>query len=148
MRFFRSLVLCLAALCSGLALPANAQGYQAVNWLTVVPLNPTDFEVIEARGEGARGIWCAAADFAIYRLGFPRDRRIYIKTPRGPSISGTGRIGVVFTIDEASLGTSPKQSYSVTVRTKGLGLPVHHAHQFCRDYFLDLDDLFLRRHRR
>ncbi|WP_235930525.1 hypothetical protein [Sulfitobacter sediminilitoris] len=78
----------------------------------------------------------------------PRQARIYVKSPRGPSISGVGRVGVVFTTDAASLGTSPKQSYSVTVRTKGLGLPVHHAHQFCRDYFLDLDDGLFRRHRR
>ena len=54
------------------ATAASAQSYRAINYLVVVPLNATDFEVIEARGEGARGIWCAAADFAEHAL--RRDR--------------------------------------------------------------------------
>jgi hypothetical protein len=106
-----------------------------------VPLNPTDFEVIEDRGEGARGIWCAASSYAIYRLG--RDSgRIYIKSPRGPSVSGTGRIGVTFTADVNSLGVPPTRSYGLSLRQTGLGLPIMHAYQFCKDYFIDLEDRF------
>ena len=126
------------------AAPASSQGYKAVNQLTVVPLNPTSFEVIEAYGEGARGIWCAAADFAIHRLGHARNQRLYVKTPRGRSVTSAGRIGVEFTTDASSLGVAPTASYSVSVRQPGQGLPTHHAYQFCRDYFIDLNDILLR----
>ena len=118
-----------------------AQAYQAVNLLQVVPLSQTDFEVIEARGEGARGMWCAAADFAINRLGILRNERLYIKSPRGRSVSGAGRIGAVFTTDAASLSVPPSRSYSVTVRDTGVGLPLHHAYQFCKDYIIELEDI-------
>ena len=135
----RSLLLSLffATALSGGAL---AQSFQAINLLRVVPLNAADFEVIEARGEGARGIFCAAADYAIAR-GAPQAARLYVKTPRGRSVSGAGRIGVVFTLDENRLSSPPFQSYSVSVNSVGANLPVHHAYQFCRDYLLEEDDI-------
>jgi len=121
-------------------LAALAQPYVAINRLLVVPLNATDFEVIEGRGEGARGMWCAAASFAQDRLGLPRNTRLYVKTARGPSVSGAGRRGVVFTT--STKGVTPKTSYSVSVREPGLGLPQYHAFQFCNDYLIELEDLF------
>ena len=51
-----------------LPLGASAQSFRADNFLDVVPLSGTTFEVIEANGEGPRGIWCAAADYASKRL--------------------------------------------------------------------------------
>ena len=50
-----AVVLALAA-----PLAAQAQTYRAGNDLNVVPLGGSTFEVIEARGEGPRGMWCAA----------------------------------------------------------------------------------------
>lgn len=131
----------------GLALPAtavSAQAFKAVNRLNVVPLGGGAFEVIEARGEGARGIWCAAADYALARSQ-ANGQRLYVKTPRGPSVTVSGRKGVVFTTDASSLGVPTQQSLSVSVRRAGEGLPLHHAYQFCRDYQLDIDDILLRR---
>ncbi|MEW9919443.1 hypothetical protein AB2B41_07505 [Marimonas sp. MJW-29] len=148
MGILRHLFLCLCVLGIVFPMQGTAQAYRAFNLLTVVPLNATDFEVIEARGEGARGMWCAAADYAIHALRVPREQRLYVKTPRGRSISGAGRIGVVFTVDVNALGVSPSRSYSVTVRTAGLSLPLHHAYQFCRDYELELEDIFYPRIRR
>lgn len=133
--------LLLFALISVLPHVAQAQAYRADNRLIVVPLNAVDFEVIEARGEGARGIWCAAGSYAIHYLGLDRGR-IYIKEPRGPSVSGRGRIGVTFTADVDSLSVPPTQSYSLSLRQPGLGLPIQHAYQFCKDYFIDLEDRF------
>tara|TARA_R110002049_G_scaffold140930_9_gene302389 strand:+ start:861 stop:1271 length:411 start_codon:yes stop_codon:yes gene_type:complete len=132
----------LYALCCCLV-PATvaAQAYQAENWLIVVPLNTSDFEVIEDHGEGARGIWCAAASFAQTRLGLPRDQRLYVKSPRGPSVSGVGSKGVVFTTDPGRVDGVAAQSYSVTVRRAGENLPSHHARQFCKDYLIELNDL-------
>ncbi len=135
----------LAAL--GLALPlvpaAQAQTFEAVNRLQVVPISNTDFEVIEAYGEGARGMWCAAADYAMHGLQ-RRSGRMYIKSPRGASVTGGGRSGAIFTLDEASLPGEPTRSYSVNTTTPGLSLPIQHAYQFCADYLIDIEDILFR----
>mgnify|MGYP003669558350 FL=1 len=119
-----------------LPLGASAQSFRADNFLDVVPLSGTTFEVIEANGEGPRGIWCAAADYASKRLGYYD--RIYIREGRGPSRSVAGRKAVAFTTDASSLPQGPPQSYSLTTSQVGVGLPVNHAIQFCRidDYEL------------
>ncbi|SFD47349.1 hypothetical protein SAMN04488523_10181 [Sulfitobacter brevis] len=132
----------LACVLLAVATQSQAQVYRAQNQLYVVPLNGGDFEVIEDHGEGARGIWCAAASFARYAQGTATDQRLYVKSPRGPSISGVGRIGVVFTTRADTLPVAPKQAYSVSVRDAGLGLPIHHAYQFCKDYLIELEDRF------
>ena len=130
------LAACIAAL-PGLA---AAQTFKSINQLLVVPLGKTEFEVIEARGEGARGIWCAASDYAQKRLGLVTGGRIYVKTPRGPSVSGLGAKGVVFTADPAQLSVPPSSSVSTSVRVAGQGLPIQHAYMFCRDYQIELRD--------
>lgn len=129
---------------TGLASNAMAQTYVAENRLKVVALNASDFEVIEARGEGARGIWCAAASYALNQKRMQHGHRIYIKTARGPSVSGLGRKGVVFTTDVNRLSQGPSKSYSVSTRNVGQGLPVAHAYQFCRDNFIEPDDILYR----
>ncbi|MEQ6248497.1 hypothetical protein ABMC89_06370 [Sulfitobacter sp. HNIBRBA3233] len=122
---------------------ASAQAYQAVNDLYVVPLGGTEFEVIEGRGEGPRGIWCAAAEYAERRLG--AEDRVYIQRARGPAQSVTGRKAVGFTINPANLSQGPFQSVSLGTDQVGVGLPVDHAIQFCRDIY-DRDDSLFRRY--
>jgi hypothetical protein len=129
----------LAAAVVLMPLMAQAQTYTAVNKLKVVPLGGSEFEVLEARGEGARGIWCAAAEFADTRMRMAKNHRIYIKSKRGPAVSAAGRKGVVFTSKASAV--QPVSSYSVSVRQEGLGLPVTHALQFCRDYEIELDNI-------
>ncbi len=129
-----------AAALAAAALPtlAQAQTFRAINDLIVIPLSGSSFEVIEARGEGARGIWCAAAEYAEERLG--ATGRVYIVGARGPARSVQGRKSVVFTTNVASLPQGPFQSVSLTTSQVGTGLPVAHAIQFCRDVF-DHDDI-------
>ncbi|TMM55093.1 hypothetical protein [Sulfitobacter sabulilitoris] len=117
---------------------AQAQAYEAINRLLVVPIDRTTFEVIEARGEGARGIWCAAANY-VRRNGLrSADGRIYVQRARGPSVTVPGRKGVVFTLrPDAQLQATPR-SLSVSVRRVGENLSVNHAHIFCDDYILEL----------
>lgn len=145
MRMIRSLLIFFALAGTVWPVSASAQAYEAINKLRVFGLNATDFEVIEARGEGARGIWCAAADYAKARFGQGFHQRIYVKQQRGPSRTVAGRKGVVFTIDAASLSQPPSRSVSVTTGVVGVGLPTNHAIQFCKDYLLDLEDILLRR---
>lgn len=123
---------------------AMAQTFEAVNRLKIVTLNGSDFEVIEARGEGARGIWCAAADYALNKKRMQRKHRIYVKTERGASVSGAGRKGVVFTTDVDRLPQGPSQSFSVSTRVVGQGLSIVHAYQFCRDNIIEPDDILYR----
>jgi len=139
------LALIAVAFATALAGAGSAQTFTAENRLKVVPLNGSDFEVIEARGEGPRGIWCAAADYAVNQGRTGPGQRIYVKTPRGPSVSVAGRKGVVFTTDASRLSQAPSRSLSVGTGTIGEGLPVAHAIQFCRDYQIELNDIFHRR---
>lgn len=120
------------ATAAAIAFPAlaGAQTYRAINNLNVVALNSTTFEVIEAAGEGPRGIWCAAADYAETRL--RASGRIYISEGRGAARSVAGRKSVVFTTNAASLSKGPFQSISISTSQVGAGLPVNHALQFCR----------------
>ncbi|MFD2738416.1 hypothetical protein ACFSUD_02425 [Sulfitobacter aestuarii] len=132
--------LILAAICALIPMAVNAQAYRAVNGLIVVPLSNGDFEVIEARGEGARGLWCAAADYALGWAGGQRAERLYVKRARASALTAPGHKGVVFTLDGERLGTRPSRSYSVSVRQVGESLPLHHAYQFCKDFIIEPDD--------
>lgn len=130
----------LAILCLSLPTVTVAQAFKAENHLQVVPLNASDFEVIEARGEGARGMWCAAADYAQARLA-RGDGRLYVKRARAASLSAQGRKGVVFTNAPSTLQVEPNTALSVSVREIGRSLPIAHAYQFCRDNDDERDEL-------
>lgn len=132
-----------AAIAVALPLGAGAQTYRAVNNLNVIPLDHASFEVIEARGEGPRGMWCAAADYAERRL--RANGRIYIRDARGPSRSISGRKSVVFTTNAGALEQGPFQSVSLDTSQVGIGLPIGHAIQFCRRDVSDFTDRVLRR---
>lgn len=124
------------------AAPVFAEPYRAVNRLFVVPLSADTFEVIEDRGAGARGIWCAAADYtqAIGR-DVPR-QRMFVLQPRGPSVSSPGRKGIVFTLRPDETIRDTPSSYSVSVTRKGENLAVSHADQFCQSLIEELFDRF------
>ncbi len=109
----------------------SAQTFRAINHLNVVPLDGSSFEVIESGGKGPRGIWCAAAEYAERRLG--ARGRVYILEARGPSRSVQGRKSVVFTTDAGSLTQGPFQSAVLSTSQVGIGLPIDHAIQFCRE---------------
>lgn len=125
-----------------LPVAAQAQAFEAINRLIVVPLSSTEFEVIESRGEGARGIWCAAADYVRTRGIQSADGRLYVARPRSAAQSVRGRAGVVFTVAPDDTLRDTPRSYTVTVRRAGENLPINHAYQFCEDYIIDLNDLF------
>lgn len=125
----RNLVIA-AALVLAVPVSAGANTFRAVNYLTVVPLGNTTFEVIEERGAGARGIWCAAAEYAERRLG--ARGRMYISEGRAASRSVAGRKSVIFTTDVSSLSQQPSTGISLSTSDVGRNLPIAHAIQFCR----------------
>jgi len=123
-------IMIIAALAALLPVAASANSFKAYNNLAVVPLSGSAYEVIISRGEGARGVWCAAADYAVRRLG--AQGRIYIQEGRAPSRSVAGRSSVIFTTNVDTLSVAPVRSVTLTTSQVGTGLPVNHAVQFCR----------------
>ncbi|WP_390912791.1 hypothetical protein [Pseudosulfitobacter sp. SM2401] len=135
MRKFTPCVM-IAATCAAFGTAASANGFYLDPRLDVNPVSATQFEVIEGRGEGARGMWCAAALHSVNQLGVQRGR-IYVAQARGLAVTAQGRKGVVFSTQAVGdAGPSP----SVTVRQVGANLPVQHALQFCRDYDINSSD--------
>ncbi|NNE54338.1 MAG: hypothetical protein HKN30_18285 [Sulfitobacter sp.] len=113
----------------------QARGFFPDLGLQVNRVDARSFEVIEARGAGARDIWCAAARYAI-ALG--RDRgRIWVAEARGPARTVSGATGVVFTTEAVE---GARSSVSVTVRRVGENLLINHALQFCRDRIRGRED--------
>jgi hypothetical protein len=138
MTAFRPSRLACAALCLiGLALPATAQSYRAINLLYVVPMSSDTFEVLESRGAGAADIWCAAADYA-RRAGLDAPhQRMFVEGPRGKSRTTANAIGVVFTTNPGEDIRDTGKSYSVSVKRRGENLGVGHAYNFCSDMMFD-----------
>ncbi len=127
MRLSFTFVICMALAAPVLAAPA----YRAVNWLYVVPVSADTFEVIDDRGESARAIWCAAADY-VRAAGLDGVRkRIYIVEPRGPSKTQPNVKAVMFTTNPDEEMANTPSSYSVSVNRRGENLGVGHAYNFC-----------------
>lgn len=102
--------------------------------LIINRIDATAFEVVEEHNMDARVFWCGAASFIERREGRPGTTPIYLKSPRGPSITAPGRNGVVFTTDPAGLAPAPDM-ITVDVRRPGQMLKAFQARGFCRDAF-------------
>ncbi|WP_227269789.1 hypothetical protein [Roseobacter weihaiensis] len=127
---------------ASMGLPAAANVYRTVNRLYVVPITADTFEVIEDRGVGARGIWCAAADYTRAAGLDGLRKRLYIVEPRGPSRTMANQIGVVFTVNPDEQMRNTPSSYSVSVKRRGENLGVGHAYNFCETLLDELFDRF------
>jgi len=137
---WRGVILLCCAI--AIAAPAASQAFRAVNLYFVVPISRETFDVIEDRRTGARGYWCAAADY-VRKAGLDGPRkRIFIETPRGASKTQAGRTGVVFTVAPGDDIRDTPPSYSVTVRNRGENLSVGHAHNFCFELLEERFDRF------
>jgi hypothetical protein len=122
----------ISALLAALTLcaPVAAQSFRAENHVVVTGVTG-GFEISSGGGYGARGMWCAAADYARDVLGAAWADRIYIAQGRSPGIGQ--RAPVRFTLD--STGLNPKSVFIVgmSLRQAGSNLTVSHAYQFCTD---------------
>ncbi|MEO0389396.1 MAG: hypothetical protein AAF218_00500 [Pseudomonadota bacterium] len=120
------------ALLPGAALTATVG--EELSRLTINPLPGQDFEVVETMSMGAAEFWCAAASYNELRRGGPDSAMLYVRSPRGPSITQPGRKGVVFTLDPAGLPSTGSQ-LSLNVDQPGLSLRSSQARRYCRDAF-------------
>jgi hypothetical protein len=118
----------------GLATAAAAGTESDEDRLVINRIDATDFEVVQMHNMDARAFWCGAASLLERREGRPGTTPIYLKSPRGPSVTAPGRKAVVFTTDPT--GLEPQSDmYSVNVRQPGQMLKAYEARGFCRDAF-------------
>ncbi len=119
------------ALALGLAAPAGA--FEAVNGVSVEPA-ATSFEVIGDAGLGARGVWCAAADYAQRSAGATNSQRLYIARDRARGLGQRGP--VAFTLDPEGLTPTSVFILGASLSRAGSNLSVGHALGFCADHKL------------
>ena len=124
----RALSACLAALL--FTTPAAAQAFRAENRVTVLPA-PGGFDVQSGGGYGARGMWCAAADYARDVLGARGSEALYVAQGRRPGLGQ--RAPVRFTLDPAGLAPRSVLIVGSSLQTAGSTLTVNHALGFCAD---------------
>ncbi len=120
--------LILALPIAALASVASAQNFKADNRVTVAPAGANSFAVSAGNRYGARGAWCAAADYAMDVLGQPGTQRIFVQQPK-TSPSST----VVFGLDPAGAAPAAVSSTGAALRVAGSSLSIDHAFQFCAD---------------
>lgn len=109
------------------AAPLAAQTFTAQNGVIVVPV-ADGFSVQDGGGLGARGMWCAAADYARRVEGARAPQRIYVAQGR------KGRGAVTFTLDAGHNAVTPITIVGLTVRNTGANIGVGHAIGFCADH--------------
>ena len=131
----RTLMMCAALM---IATPAFANSFKAQNRLTVNPISNSVFEVVESRSLGASGSWCAAADYATRVLGASGKADLFLKTPRGPSVTNPGRKGVAYTLNSNQVGAPPSKSTSVSTKNAGATMAVGHALALCSQSLIDI----------
>ncbi|MFK7835367.1 MAG: hypothetical protein AB8B60_04040 [Sulfitobacter sp.] len=98
-------------------------------------LNATDFEVIQGMNFGAAEYWCGAATYIERRTGQSELTPIYVKRPRGPSLTMSGRKGVVFSTSTAGIPAQGTSRQTLTVQVRGAMLKSVQARRYCRDAF-------------
>lgn len=111
------------------AAPLAAQTFIAEGKTRVTPV-ANGIAVASDGGMGARGMWCAAADYAISRLGANGTERLYVVEPRPRG----SRAPVVFSLDPTGLTPQRVRITGGSTRVKGATLSVGHARSFCADF--------------
>lgn len=118
------------AACIGLMVagPTVAQTYRAENRVVVTAQDGGLFAASTNSRYGARGAWCAAADYAHEVLGVAGSKRLFVRIPQS-SNSGP----VVFGVSSGGLPSVSVTGTTAALRTAGSNLSINHALQFCHD---------------
>lgn len=112
------------------ATPAFAQNFTAENGVDVVQTG-NGFAVTGDAGIGARGMWCAAADYARSVKGARSAQRLFIQEGRK-----TGRSPVIFALTSPDAPAKSVTILGLSLRSEGANLSVGHAYSFCADHKL------------
>ncbi len=136
----RPTLLLLAAAALG-ACATNSTVFVTKNSHQVARLAPDRFEVFAQPGTGAPDYFCAAGDYAFFRLGASGSDRVIVTRPNGPSSTRPGSRSMEFRIIDFDQGPrTPRIVLSMSDR--GENLPIAHARLLCRGRtdFHRLDD--------
>lgn len=106
--------------------PVTASAFTAENGVSVTA-TANGFTVDGGNGFGARGMWCAAADYAIRQAGAAAGQRLYVANQSG------NRNRVTFTLTRGDLEPSAVVSIGASISRPGAYLRVGHAYRFCAD---------------
>lgn len=106
--------------------PLGAQAYTAQNGINV-QASGSGFTVTGSDGFGARGVWCAAADYARVAAGAPTSKRLYVQGQ-----SGNGRT-VRFSLSPRGVTPTKVTSLGRSISTPGANLTIGHALGYCAD---------------
>ncbi len=116
-------------------LPANANTNSEQDRMVINKINATDFEVIQGISYGPAEVWCGAATYIERRLQQSQVTRLYVKRPRGPSLTAPGQNGVVFSTSSAGLPAADPNRVTLTVDEPGATLKSVQGRRHCRDAF-------------
>lgn len=119
-----------ASLVAILASPLAAQGYIPNGKLDITPL-PNGVRIAGTTGHGARGTWCAAADYALDELGASGSQNLYVSEPRSRGLGKSSAVS--FTLDPTGLSPSNVFVTGTSLSRRGAMLTVNHALTFCAD---------------
>lgn len=108
--------------------PVSAQAFRAENRVVVTGKADGLFTIPSGNRYGARGAWCAAADYAIEVLGAKGTSRLYVRTARSAT-SGP----VTFGLTPGDTTPVAVTSTGTALQVPGSNLSVDHAFQFCHD---------------
>jgi len=109
------------------ATPLAASAFEAVTDVTVTPVQ-NGYSVPDGGGYGARGVWCAAAEYARSELRLPATSRLYIVSPRT-----SPRGPVVFSAEPQGTARNSVFITGQSLRQPGASLNLTHALTFCAD---------------
>lgn len=118
------------AACVGILAASSsfAQTYRADNKVIVTAQDGGLFSAPTNGRFGARGAWCAGADYAHKVLGVAGSKRLFVRIPQS-SNSGP----VVFGVSSGGLPSVTVTGTTAALRTAGSNLSINHALQFCHD---------------
>jgi len=108
--------------------PAFAQAYVPNDRLTFTPTEG-GVHISGSTGFGARGHWCAAADYALREMGAQDGQKLYVSEPRARGFGGDG--GVTFTLDPAGLTPSPVVILGGSLTKAGSAMTISHGITLC-----------------
>lgn len=119
----------LALLAAFIATPALAGSWMAPNGYRVDG-GPQSIVVHPLAGAGSPGIFCAAATYALDRLGAQPADTVVVTAPRSGRVFGPGGETVGFRLDP---GASPDHGIFLKASRQGEAVSVAHARSLCGD---------------
>ena len=127
-RGFRSLLFAAATVLA--LLQGKTAAWRALNFLEVIQISDTVWEVIGEPGSWAVEYWCGAGDYATSVLRSRATTRVYVWRAVGPSQARPGRTSVQFSFAPPP-GADTRTGLTLDIKRAGDNLTAAAARQYC-----------------